>query len=187
MSKYNIQFTGGGAHADCGGRCLSGSAPGGSRVGAGPSPIAVSRRVRPPIDPFEYRWRSGRGGGGARLGTSSAWKNLDTSQNLVLGNQTLQMSTPPSSKPPSTMWSCATKIQDGNHFSSLKTQDALGSKTRKRACVWEIDAWVDWDWDWAQKTLRGENVATNLNNGLPTKSPPTPRASGQATAVSRLR
>ena len=48
---------GGGGYADCGGRCLSGSAPSASRVGAGSSPVAVSRRVRPPIDPFEYRWR----------------------------------------------------------------------------------------------------------------------------------
>ena len=57
VGTYNIQFTGGGAYADCGGRCLSGSAPGTSRVGAGSSPVAISRRVRPPIDPFEYRWR----------------------------------------------------------------------------------------------------------------------------------
>ena len=57
-----MQFPGGGAYAVCGGRCLSSSAPGASRVGAsrvgaGSSPGAVSRRVRPPIDPFEYRWR----------------------------------------------------------------------------------------------------------------------------------
>ena len=52
-----MQFTRGGAYAVCGGRCLSGSAPGGNRVGAGSSPVAVSRRVRRPIDPFEYWWR----------------------------------------------------------------------------------------------------------------------------------
>ena len=54
-----MQFIGGGAYAICGGRCLSGSAPGASHVGADSSPVAVSRRVRPPIDPFEYRWRRG--------------------------------------------------------------------------------------------------------------------------------
>ena len=35
---YNIQFTGGGAYAACGGRCLSGSTPDASRVGAGSCP-----------------------------------------------------------------------------------------------------------------------------------------------------
>ena len=54
---YNMLFNEGGAYAACGGSCLSGSAPGASRVGAGSSPVAVSRRVRPPIDPFEYQWR----------------------------------------------------------------------------------------------------------------------------------
>ena len=52
-----MPFTGGGAYAVCGSRCLSSSAPGTSRVGAGSSPVAVFGRVRPPIDPFEYRWR----------------------------------------------------------------------------------------------------------------------------------
>ena len=52
-----MPFTEGGAYAVCGGRCLGGSAPSASRVGTGSGPVAVSRRVRPPIDPFEYRWR----------------------------------------------------------------------------------------------------------------------------------
>ena len=57
QGEFNMQFTRGGAYAVCGGRCLSGSAPSVSRVGAGSSLVAVSGRVRPPIDPFEYRWR----------------------------------------------------------------------------------------------------------------------------------
>ena len=48
---------GGGGYTVCGGCCLSGSAPGASRVGASSSHVDVSRRARPPIDPFEYRWR----------------------------------------------------------------------------------------------------------------------------------
>ena len=52
-----MPFTRGGAYAVCGGCCLSGGAPGASRVGAGSSPVAVRRRVRPPIDPFKYQWR----------------------------------------------------------------------------------------------------------------------------------
>ena len=48
---------GGGGYAGCEGRCLSGSAYGASRVGAGSIPVAVSRRTRPPIGPFKYRWR----------------------------------------------------------------------------------------------------------------------------------
>ena len=59
VGTYNIQLTrgGGGGKIVCGGRCVSGSAPGASRVGAGSSPVAVSRQARTPIDPFEYRWR----------------------------------------------------------------------------------------------------------------------------------
>ena len=54
---FHMPFTGGGAHAVCGGRCPSGGTPGASHGGAGSRPVAVRRRVRPPIDPFEYRWR----------------------------------------------------------------------------------------------------------------------------------
>ena len=41
----------------CGSRCPSGGALGASCGGAGSSPVATHRWVRPPIDPFEYRWR----------------------------------------------------------------------------------------------------------------------------------
>ena len=52
-----MPFTGGGAYAICGGCCPSRGAPGAGCGGAGSSPVAVRRRVGPPIDPFEYRWR----------------------------------------------------------------------------------------------------------------------------------
>ena len=52
-----MPFTGGGAYAICGGRCPSGGAPGAGCGGAGSSPVAVRRRVGPPIDPFKYKWR----------------------------------------------------------------------------------------------------------------------------------
>ena len=55
--QHSVHWGGGGGYAGCGGRCLSGSALGASSVGAGSIPVAVSRRTRPPIGPFKYRWR----------------------------------------------------------------------------------------------------------------------------------
>ena len=48
---------GGGGYAGCGSRCLSGSAPSASMAGAGSIPVVAARWTRPPLDPFEYRWR----------------------------------------------------------------------------------------------------------------------------------
>ena len=47
VGTYNIHFIGGGAYADCGGRCLSGSTPGVSRVGAGSRPRLSPRKLHP--------------------------------------------------------------------------------------------------------------------------------------------
>ena len=63
-TTHNIQGGGGttcrslgGTYVIFGGCCPSGGALGAGRGGAGSSPAAVHRRMRPPIDPFEYRWR----------------------------------------------------------------------------------------------------------------------------------